>query len=292
LPRAEPRLVSVVMPLLNAAGTVESQLDALAAQDYGGEWALVVADNGSSDGSKELVERRLERLPSARLIDAAARRGPGHARNAGAAAAGGELLAFCDADDAACPGWLSGMVAAARGADLVAGRLDIGPLNDELARSWHVPPPADSPMTPHGFLPMASGSSCAVWSDVFEQIGGFDEELANGGDMDFSWRAQLAGYTLGFAPDAVMRRRLPSRARLAARQHYRWGRATPPLYRAFRDAGMGRRTLRTVGKVWADLSLTLPLVPFSARARGRWLRIAALHVGHVVGSVRHRVLFL
>src|SRR5439155_1579552 len=122
----------------------------------------------------------------------------------------------------------------------------------------------------------------------FEQIGGFDEELANGSDMDFSWRAQLAGYTLGFAPDAVMRRRLPSRARLAARQHYRWGRATPPLYRAFRDAGMGRRTLRTVGKVWADLSLTLPLVPFSARARRRWLLIAALHVGHVVGSRLHR----
>ena len=54
-PRSGARLVSVVMPALNAASTVEVQLDALARQAYGGDWELVVADNGSSDATRAIT---------------------------------------------------------------------------------------------------------------------------------------------------------------------------------------------------------------------------------------------
>ena len=43
-------MISVVLPLYNAARVVGEQLDALAGQTYSGAWELIVADNGSTDG--------------------------------------------------------------------------------------------------------------------------------------------------------------------------------------------------------------------------------------------------
>ena len=103
--------VSVVIPVLNGAATISQQLAALAGQTYRGPMEVLVADNGSTDATVEVVQALSGRLPGLRLVDASARVGTNHARNAGAAAAGGDLLAFCDADDVAAPGWLAGLVA-------------------------------------------------------------------------------------------------------------------------------------------------------------------------------------
>src|SRR5204862_175427 len=84
--RDAPRLVSVLIPVRNAARLLPDQLNALAAQDYDGPWEVVVADNGSSDGSASVARRLAGRLPSLRVVDASGRRGAGPARNAGAAA--------------------------------------------------------------------------------------------------------------------------------------------------------------------------------------------------------------
>jgi cellulose synthase/poly-beta-1,6-N-acetylglucosamine synthase-like glycosyltransferase len=48
--------VSVVIPVLNGAATLGRQLEALAGQTYDQPWEIVVADNGSTDGTVELVE--------------------------------------------------------------------------------------------------------------------------------------------------------------------------------------------------------------------------------------------
>jgi glycosyltransferase involved in cell wall biosynthesis len=59
--------------------------------------------------------------PMFRLVDASKTIGPGATRNAGARAAKGELMAFCDADDVVQPGWLAGHMTALATADLVGG---------------------------------------------------------------------------------------------------------------------------------------------------------------------------
>src|SRR5688500_9296124 len=97
---------SVVVPVRDGAATIGEQLAALAQQDFPGSWEVVVADNGSRDGTADVVRSFRDRLPGLRLVDASARPGASHARNAGAAAATGEVLAFCDADDVVDPGWL------------------------------------------------------------------------------------------------------------------------------------------------------------------------------------------
>src|SRR6266545_10527 len=101
--------LSVVVPCFNSAKTIAIQLEALANQTWSEPWEVIVADNGSTDSSVAIAESYKKRLPHLRIVDASDRRGAGHARNVGAAAAAGDLLAFCDADDEVAPGWLSAM---------------------------------------------------------------------------------------------------------------------------------------------------------------------------------------
>ena len=105
-------------------------------QTYTGPWEVVVVDNGSTDASVQVVEAWRERIPGLRIVDASGARGLNHARNRGADAARGDLLAFADADDEAVPGWLESLATAAAFADLVGGALDGDALNDGMiARS-------------------------------------------------------------------------------------------------------------------------------------------------------------
>jgi glycosyltransferase involved in cell wall biosynthesis len=297
--RAEPsttprqtRFLSVVVPVLNAAATIDAQLDALAAQTYDGGWELVVADNGSTDGSLERARAFASSRPWVRVIEASGLRSPGHARNEGARAAVGDLVLFCDADDVVSSGWVSAVAEEARAADLVTGPLDLDRLNDSVARAWHGTPPSDRPMRGHGFLPFASGSNCGVWRDVFETLGGFDDERPSGEDVDLSWRAQLAGYRLGFAPDAVVHKRLRSGLRELARQHFCWGRGYAGLFRDYRSRGMPRPSLSRAALAWGGIVLSSPVIATSAQARGWWVRTAAERSGQVSGSLSERVLFL
>ena len=81
--------VSVVIPALNVADTIGQQLDGLACQNFNGNWEVIVADNGSTDSTREVVESFADRLPALKVIDASDRRGINHARNVGSQAARG-----------------------------------------------------------------------------------------------------------------------------------------------------------------------------------------------------------
>jgi glycosyltransferase involved in cell wall biosynthesis len=291
---ALPRLVSVVMPVLNGEAHIADQLAALAGQAYDGEWELVVVDNGCRDRSMEIVAAWAPQLPSVTIADARARRGLNHARNAGAEAAKGDFLAFCDADDVAAPGWLAAMARAAADADIVGGRLEWETLNDPVVRAWR----PQSPMTElvadrdHGFLRYAPGGNMGVWTRVAREIG-WDERFKFGSsDHGFAWNAQLAGHRLVFAPDALIQQRFRSTVWAMARQHYRYGRSGPQLQRAFRGIGLERPDNRKAMREWRRLAGSVNHLWASPEDRGRWVRDAAIRSGRLAGSVRARVLCL
>jgi glycosyltransferase involved in cell wall biosynthesis len=281
------------MPVLDAAATLGAQLDALAGQDYEADWEVVIADNGSTDGSQEVAKKWAQTRPNVRLIDASSQgRGPNHARNAGANAATGDFLAFCDADDVAGPGWLEAMAEAARDADIVGGRLEWEALNDPVVRAWRPQAPMTDLLVGHGFLRYAPGGNMGVWTYVAREIG-WDEEFTFGSsDHGFAWRAQLAGYRLAFAPDAVMQQRFRSTLGAMARQHFRYGRSGPQLHRAFRNAGLPDPDNRDGLRDWRTLAATVPDLWASREHRGRWIRTASFRVGRLAGSLQARVLCL
>ncbi|MGH9919443.1 MAG: glycosyltransferase, partial [Nitrososphaerales archaeon] len=233
--------MSVIIPAYNAAPYIVEQLASLAQQDYEGPFEVIIADNGSQDDTVGVAQTFVGRL-DLRVVDASTIRGGGPARNVGVEASSGQLLVFADADDVATTSWLSQLVAASPRWDLTAGPYDYKLLNSPVVQAWGKGWPMERLPGENGnFLPFAFGGNLAVWRQVFQAVGGFCKGFSE--DVDFSWRAQLAGYRLGFAPNAIMYHRDRPTMWSHALQFMRWGDAECRNYRTFRDQGMLRRPL-------------------------------------------------
>jgi glycosyltransferase involved in cell wall biosynthesis len=289
-------VISVVIPVRDGADHLAEQLEALASQTYAGEWEVVVADNGSVDGTREcalVVRARLPGLPRLRVVDASGCVGVSHARNVGATAAAGEIVAFCDADDRVEPGWLDAIAAAMRGADGVGGAVDWVSLNPaRVDRPGGAMTDRLLELRPR-FLPFAPGGNCAVRTTVFHTLGGFDERYRGGGDdVEFFWRLQGRGHRLTFAPAARIAYRERNTVVGAAVQAYRWARPLPRLYREFRAQGMPRLKVRDALRIWRNLLARAPGDWVRPAGRRQWAVLVAERLGRIAGSVRWRVLYL
>jgi glycosyltransferase involved in cell wall biosynthesis len=277
-------VISVVLPARNAAAVIEGQLAALCAQSYEGDWEVVVADNGSSDNTAEVARSWAGRLPRLRVVPALGARGPGAARNEGALSAGGELLAFCDADDRVATGWLRACSEALKDADVVAGAIDITTLSN----------PPEDPVRyfdagMFDFLPAGLGANLAVRRGAFLSLGGFDETMRVGEDIDFCWRAQLAGLRYCEARDALVVKRVPVTTLEILGKHFLYGRSDAALYSRYRSNGMPRHLKRTVMvPKWLIRHFHFLLRP---QERKHWAWQAGTYAGRLVGSVEHRVLY-
>jgi glycosyltransferase involved in cell wall biosynthesis len=95
--------LSVVIPTWNRAGLVGEAVESALGQE-GGDLEVIVVDDGSTDGTAEVIERRFGK--SVKLLRMATRSGVGAARNEGVCQATGDLLAFLDSDDLWLPGKL------------------------------------------------------------------------------------------------------------------------------------------------------------------------------------------
>ncbi|HYO15665.1 MAG TPA: glycosyltransferase [Thermoanaerobaculia bacterium] len=286
-----PLKLSVVIPCLNAAATLGVQLESLANQSWDGEWEVLVADNGSTDASREIVDGFRNRLPGLRLIDASDRRGQAHARNAGAAAATGDAFLFCDADDEVAPGWLAALGRALGRHDFVACRYDTEKLNPAWVRRTHLNPQKDG-LTAYdypAYLPHAGGGGLAVRRHVHEAVGGFDESMPALEDTDYCWRIQRAGYGFAFVPDAVVHIRHKADLRSLFRQGRTYGRYNVLIYKKYRPLGMPRLGWVPGLLRWGKLVFKTPLMLATREGRARWLWQLGWRLGRVEGCVRYGV---
>lgn len=282
--RPAPGLVSVVIPVLNAAATLPRQLEALSRQTYREPWEVVVADNGSTDGTQDIARSFSDRLPRLTVVQAADQKGANHARNRGCDVARGDLIAFCDGDDAVTEEWLEALVGASRRGDLIGGAIELI-ADGRVGHDW---PPMGSPREPRlGFLPVASTASFAIWKDVLEDVGGMDERYQACQDVELSWRAQLASKSLVFEPRARVCYEIRERLGSAFRQHYVRGVAHVQLFDTYRHHGMPRMAGRAA-LAWGWLLLTaVPAIPWRSH-RDLWIRRLGLRLGHLAGSLRYR----
>jgi len=218
--------LSVVIPAFDAAATLPTQLEALLAQRPDWPWEVVVADNGSSDATADLVRSwAATRMPELRLVDASARRGPSAARNIGVASARGPRIAFCDADDRVGDGWVAAMRRALDAHEFVAGPFE-GTLLNEGSRSAVSWTAQAHGLTVKPFLPQfvtAGSGNMGVLRSVFEEVGGFDEGARTAEDDDFCLRVQLYGHALVFDPGIVLHVRRRDGLWEVCRQAYSYG---------------------------------------------------------------------
>jgi glycosyltransferase involved in cell wall biosynthesis len=279
--------VTVILAIRNAAVTLSEQLEALAAQNFTGRWELLVVDNGSSDRGAAIVEEMRGRLPELRVVPAFNKVGLAYARNVGAAAARGAILAFCDGDDIVDPGWVAALADRCAAYELVGGVLDVDSINSREVITWRGGSPTGKGLpVALNYLPFAVGASFAVQAETYEAVGGMDEFFQTCcDDVDFSWRVQEQGGRLGLASEAVTQYRLRSELAQAVRQQFRYGQMSAWL--AVKHPAVPPATYPS-GELLYLLTRT-PLIFLSRdRRRGRYLCAAAWRAGSMAGTIAVR----
>lgn len=286
--------LSVVIPCWNEADTIGAQLDRLAEQTWSEPWEIIIADNGSTDETAQIVRRFQESMENLRVVDASARPGASYARNTGAAEARGEFLVFCDADDEVQSGWLAAMGEALREHDIVAGRLDTRVLN----QAWLVPVRGDWQderlIRFRRYLPLASSANLGVRRSLHQAVGGFDEDFLGAfHDLDYSWRLQQAGAELHFEPRAVVAYRFQHDFRALLQQARFYGVGAVSLYKKHLNQDLPRQRHPWLLGVlsWVGLLRRLPILP-SERALGTFAWHLGWKLGMLEGSIRNRVVLL
>jgi GT2 family glycosyltransferase len=216
----------------------------------GGPFETIVVDDGSDDGTADHVAEHFPWVKLLRLDPC----GLSAARNAGAAAATGEILAFTDDDCAPDHEWLARLGRVfADGSFAAAG----GPNLPPRPRTWWEAVVCAAPGAPsHVMLDDEEaehlpGCNLAVTKEAFDAISGFDPRFRTAGDdVDFCWRLRAAGYRLGFAPGAfVWHWRRPS-IRAFLRQQIGYGAAEKLLIAKYPDRFTKRGGAKWLGFVY------------------------------------------
>jgi GT2 family glycosyltransferase len=211
----------VVVVNWNRRELLRACLASLAAQD-GVEFEVIVVDNGSTDGSAEMLRREfaaLERFPL-RVIENADNRGFCAANNQGIGATKADFIALLNNDAEASPGWLAALLGAFSRDDLgmAASKILVWENPAQIDKAGHLIYPdgqnrgRGAGETDHGQYDRLEE---ALWPDgcaamyrraMLEEMGGFDEDFfAYADDAELGLRARMAGWECLYIPRAVVR---------------------------------------------------------------------------------------
>ena len=284
----------VIIPARNEEQRLAAQLEALLAEQWEGEWEIIVVDNGSTDGTVSLVERYAADHSRLRVISATEKADQSYAANSAVKATTAEAVLFCDADDIVAPGWLAAMAAGLAEHDVVTGPNELDRLNPPWlanSRGRSIEAPIG---TFAGIFPLVRGNNYGVRTSVWEKIGPLNDEFSEHGvlaDVEFSLRCWLQGIEIVGLPGGVVHYRYREEARSLWRQGWNYGSHRPLIAKMLVDAGKPRPPKFSGWKSWAMLVLTLPKA-VTRNGRARWLWIAGNRFGQVAGSIRYRTLML
>ena len=222
------------------------------------DYEVIVVNDGSRDRTLEIAES----YGYCRIISQP-NKGLSVARNVGAEAATGEIVAYTDSDCVADPDWLTYLVAKMEAGNLAAcGGPNFPPPEDNLV-------PAAVAVSPGGpthvlisdeVAEHIAGCNMAFRRDVLLQLGGFDPIYrAAGDDVDICWRFQDAGYTIGFSPAAVVWHFRRNTVAAYCAQQRGYGKAEALVYskHPFRFNLFGQA--KWLGRIYGDLSASLLL---------------------------------
>jgi GT2 family glycosyltransferase len=208
--------VCVIIPNWNGIAFLPACLESLRTQTYR-EFETVVVDNGSSDGSLDLIESKYPEVTVIRLDE---NKGFGAAMNIALRQARTDYVACLNNDTEADPGWLSELVAclerhprAAAATSKMLNLNDRGRIDDcgDILTAYfraYARGRGEEDVGQYNEEERVFGASggASLWrNDVVRELGYFDEDLfAYYEDVDLSFRANLAGHECWYAPKAVV----------------------------------------------------------------------------------------
>jgi glycosyltransferase involved in cell wall biosynthesis len=190
--------VSVIIPVFNGERYLAEAIKSVLVQTSPPA-EIIVVDDGSTDGSGEIVRRF---SPSVRYLRQT-NQGPATARNVGVNAAQGEMLAFLDADDLWLPGKLAKQSAMLQQQNDGYVVCRFHPMLEPnvawpagLNRGYYESEPA-------GFLP----SGLLVARRAWENVGPFDPFYRVGEDSEWFFRARKLKTPEGVVPEVLIYKR-------------------------------------------------------------------------------------
>jgi glycosyltransferase involved in cell wall biosynthesis len=194
---------SVIVPVLNGEATLAGLLVALKAQaGMPGGFEILVVDNGSTDRTVEIA-----RSHGVQVLHQPVR-GPSAARNLGLARAQADIIFFTDADTIPSRRWLALLLAAFADPEVI---LATSPIH-----GWQPSTGAErfactrkcytrDLSARHPIHPFAHGMNVAVRRQAALGIGGWDETMSSGEDVDFAIRLRKRfGTAIHFVDQAVL----------------------------------------------------------------------------------------
>lgn len=209
----EHRLISCIIPVYNGELYLGEALDSIFGQGYEA-LEVIVVDDGSTDGTANVVERYEGRSHYVRQSNA----GPVVARNRGLEEAEGDFIAFLDADDLWHPNKLQ----------LQMSRFQAQPRLDyclaHVQNFWIPDLTAEANRLRHHRisqpLPGYVTGTLLAKRDLFDKIGPFNTALCHGDAGEWLLRADEQGAVKELLPDVLLYRRLhhANRSRLLAAQ--------------------------------------------------------------------------
>jgi hypothetical protein len=189
--------VSFVVIAFNEAGNIGRTLDAITSLAGLGDYEVVVVNDGSRDGTAEVVRGHAARNVRIRLIDLPVNRGRGYARRTGIVAAEGELIATVDADIVLPGDWFVRAEAALAGRDAVGGT---AVPDGDVAYVYQA-----TRLVPRvvGHTTAVTGSNALYRRQVFDVVG-FDPSLREGEDVALNQATTAHGLSFGTVPGLLV----------------------------------------------------------------------------------------
>jgi glycosyltransferase involved in cell wall biosynthesis len=195
----ERPFVSVIVPTFERRELLELLLQSLAAQTYPAErMEVLVVDNSSRDGTREMVAVAARNAPYALRYFLQNNRGPALSRQHGLEAASGAIVAFTDSDCVASPGWIeAGVSAFGPGVGLVQGRTIPNPEQPRrfLERTIEITHEGPLYETCNVFYRRAAALEAGGFSGRFE---------FHGEDTELAWAVKRAGHGSVFEQRALI----------------------------------------------------------------------------------------
>lgn len=226
--------VSVIVPVRNGEKVLRDCVGSILKTDYPlDRLEILVVDNGSTDGTAEIIKS----FPVRYVMES--HRGAPAARNAGVRACRGDIIVFTDADCVVSQGWLGEVLQAFEedGVGGVAGEIvaynSKTPAERYAAKVRHLSP-RKYLARPH--LPFAVFANLAFRGEVFDKIGLLDDSLIQGDSTDFCTRFfRETGLKLKYAPKAVVFHRHRTTTWEFFKQQWYYGRGHALLYIKYRQ---------------------------------------------------------